>query len=135
MYKLYRFIAFISVLIRQFILPNPFEPLGENIPITINEIVIMLTPDLVNWIAEPILHTITFTIVGIYYKKGYNNPSVGSFLYLIFYIFHVGLIYIISCFRFSWIAVIIVLALYLALHIIINVLKNKLSTLSIMKNM
>ncbi len=125
MYKLYRLIAFISVLIRQFILPNPFEPLGENFSITINEIVIVLTPDIINWITEPFLHAITFTIVGLYYKKDYNNPSLGSFLYLVFYIINVGLIYIVSSFNFSGIVIILILVLYLGLHILINYLKNK----------
>ncbi len=126
MYKLYRFIAMISILIRQFALPNPFEPLGEKFVISINSIDILLTPNIVNWIFEPILHIITFAVVGIYYKKGHNKPSVGSLLYLIFYILHVGLIYLMSCYKFLWIAVIIVLILYFALHIVINILKNKL---------
>lgn len=126
MYKLYRFIAFISVLLRQFVFPNPFEPLGESFVITINDVEIPLTPDIANWIAEPVLHAVTFSIVGFYYKRGRNNPSLGSFLYLVFYATHIGIIYIISYFNFSCISIIMSLLLYFALHIIINILKNKL---------
>ncbi len=127
MYNLYRLIAFISIIIRQFVLPNPFEPLGESFAITINDISIILTPDILNWITEPILHAITFAIVGLYYKRGRNNPSLGSFLYLVFYAIHVGLIYIISYFNFSCIPIIIVLVSYFALHIVIKFFKYKLA--------
>lgn len=126
MYKLYRFIAFISVLLRQFVFLNPFEPLGESFVITINDVEIPLTPDIANWIAEPVLHAVTFSVVGFYYKKDRNNPSLGSFLYLIFYATHVGMIYVISYFNFSYISISMVLFLYFALHIIVNILKNKL---------
>ncbi len=125
MYKLYRFVAFISVLLRQFVLPNPFEPLGKSIAVTIDNIVITLTPDIVNWITEPILHAVTFSVVGLYYKRGRNDPSLGSFLYLVFYALHVGLIYIVSSFNFSCIVIILILVLYLGLHILINYLKNR----------
>lgn len=37
MYKLYRFVAFISVSLRQFVLPNPFDSLGENFAVTIDD--------------------------------------------------------------------------------------------------
>ena len=126
MYKLYRIIAVISILIRQFLLPNPFEALGENFVISINNMDIPLTPDIANWVTEPILHTITFAVVGIYYKKGHSDPALGSVLYLVFYAVHVGLIYIICCFDFSLIAVIIIFILYSVLHIAIITLKNKL---------
>lgn len=127
MYKLYGIIALISALVRQFVLPNPFEPLGERFTLTVSSVAITLTPDIANWIAEPILHAVTFAIVGIYYSKGENEPALGSFLYLLFYAVHVGLIHIVSSFGFDWVAIIIVLVLYVALHIGINVLKNKLA--------
>lgn len=127
MYKLYTIIAVISIIVRQFVLPNPFEPLGETFTLSIKEIVIPLNPIVANWIAEPILYAVTFAIVGIYYRKGRNNPALGSFLYLLFYAVHVGLIYIVSSFGFAWIAIIIVLVLYIAVHIVINVFRNKLN--------
>lgn len=125
MYKLYSIIATISVLVRQFLLPNPFDPLGETFSVTITDIVIPLHPLVLNWLAKPVLHAVTFAIVGIYYHKGHNNPALGSFLYLLFYAIHVGMIYIVSSFGFAWIALIIVLVLYTCAHIGVNVLRNK----------
>lgn len=126
MYKLYSVIAALSVFVRQFVLPNPFEPLGENFTLSIKNVGIPLTPEIANWIAEPILHIITFAIVGIYYSRGKNEPAFGSFLYLLFYAIHVGLIHIVSCCGFAWAAIIITLFVYVAVHIVVNVLRNKL---------
>lgn len=126
MYKLYSVIAALSVFVRQFVLPNPFEPLGENFTLSIKNVGIPLTPEIANWIAEPILHIITFAIVGIYYSRGKNEPALGSFLYLLFYTIHVGLIHIVSCFYFTWAAIIITLFVYVAVHIVVNVLRNQL---------
>lgn len=126
MYKLYSIIATVSVLIRQFALPNPFEPLGETFTLSIKDVSIPLTPEVANWIAEPLLHIVTFAIVGIYYKKGQHEPVFGSFLYLLFYAIHVGLIHMVSCFGFAWAAIIIIIFLYVSAHITANVLRNKL---------
>ena len=127
MYKLYSIIAAISILVRQFMLPNPFDPLGEAFSITIKDTVIPLPPLALNWIAESVLHAVTFAIVGIYYKKGRHNPALGSFLYLLFYTIHVGMIYIVSSFGFSWVAIVIVVISYVALHIVINISKNRMA--------
>lgn len=108
-------------------LPNPFDPLGEAFSITIKDTVIPLPPLALNWIAEPVLHAVTFAIVGIYYKKGRHNPALGSFLYLLFYTIHVGMIYIVSSFGFSWVAIVIVVISYVALHIVINISKNRMA--------
>lgn len=126
-YKLYYIIATISVLVRQFLLPNPFDPLGEAFSVTITDIVIPFHPLVLNWLAEPVLHTVIFAIVGIYYHKGRNKPTLGSFLYLLIYSIHVGLIYIISLFGFAWIALIIILVLYTFAYICINVLRYRLA--------
>lgn len=128
MYKLYSIIAAISVLVRQFMLPNPFDPLGEAFAITIKDVVIPLSPILLNWLAEPVLHAVTFAIVGIYYRKGHHNPAFGSFLYLLFYAIHVGMIYIVSSFEFSLVAIVTVMVSYVAIHIGINILKNRLAS-------
>lgn len=123
---MYKFIAAISIFVRQFVLPNPFEPLEETLSVAIGEITMPIHPIVINIFAEPFLHFITYEIVGIYYQKGEQSPAWGSFLYLLFYIVHVGLIYIISCFGFEWAAIIIVLTLYVAAHIGIHALKNRL---------
>lgn len=127
MYRFYSIVAALSTLVRQFLLPNPFDPLGEEFAITVNDVVMPLHPLVLNWIAEPFLHAFTFAVVGIYYRKGRHNPALGSFLYLLFYSVHVGMIYIVSSFGFARAAIIIVIVAYAALHIGINILKNKLA--------
>lgn len=124
---MYKMMAFISVLIRQFLLPNPFEALDEVFSISVLNTEIPIPAVCINWFAEPFLHTITFGIVGIYYNKGEHNPAFGSFLYLLFYSIHVGLIYLMGCFNFERIAIIAILICYVCLHFGINALKNRLT--------
>lgn len=123
---MYKIIAFISVVIRQFLLPNPFEALDEVFSIPFYGVDIPIPALYINWIAEPILHIITFNVVGIYYRRSDHMPAVGSFLYLFFYSVHVGLIYLAGCFNFEWIAIIAIIVCYICLHIGINNLKNRL---------
>ena len=119
---MYKIIAAISVLIRQFALPNPFEPLGEKFNITLFNITFPLTPDIANWIAEPVLHLLAFAITGLYYARGYNDPAAGSFLYLLFYAIHTLILMLMSAAGFAWWAVVFLVILYIAGHIGINLL-------------
>lgn len=95
---MYKLVSGLSALIRLFVLPNPFESFKNGI--------------LINIIAEPILHAITFGTVGIFYTKG-EFPAGGSILYLFFYCIHVFLLIL-----WSWlgasivVGVIIVIAYY-----------------------
>ena len=111
---MYKVMAVISVLIRQFILPNPFDPLGETFTIS----GVTLTPILLNWLVEPVLHIAAYNVTGIYYLGG--EPELGSILYLFFYCVHVGLIYLMSLAHFTWWAVALILAAYMAVHIVCN---------------
>lgn len=63
---MYRLMALISVLVRQFILPNPFEQLPKSVSVTFSGVEIAVPPALLNLFAEPMLHAITFAIVGLY---------------------------------------------------------------------
>lgn len=120
---MYKIIAAISVLIRQFVLPNPFEPLGEKINVTLFNITLPLTPDIANWIAEPVLHLLALGITGLYYARGYNDPAVGSFLYLLFYVIHTLILMLMSAAGFAWWAVVLLIVLYIAGHIGVNKLR------------
>ena len=122
---MYKLIAFISILIRQFYLPNPFEPLGNVFNVDLLGTTIPMTPDILNLCVEGVLHTFAYVITGIYYNKGIDNPAKGSFLYLFFYCVHTGLLYFMSMFGFATWAVAIIIVLYIAAHIGINALKNK----------
>ena len=64
---MYKFIAAVSVLLRQFVLPNPFERLGESFDVALFDITFQMTPDILNWIVEPGLHLLAFGVTGIYY--------------------------------------------------------------------
>ena len=95
---MYKFIATLSVIIRTFYLPNPFDSLGTAFPVTIGENTLTMTPIVMNYLAEPVLHALTFALVGLYYSRSEHNPSKGSFLYLMFYCVHVGLLYLMGLF-------------------------------------
>lgn len=122
---MYKFIAALSIIIRTFCLPNPFEVLGDTFPLTIGETTFTMTPIVMNCLAEPVLYAITFALVGIYYSRGVNSPSKGSLLYLIFYCVHVGLLYLMGLFCFATWAVALILIIYAIIHIGYNALKNK----------
>ena len=86
---LYAIVCVASIIIRQFYLPNPFECFGE-------------IATFINVVAEPIIHTIAFAIVGwMGYKRG-SIPALGSFLYLIAYSAIVGLLKLFSIHSFAW---------------------------------
>lgn len=116
---MYKLIAAISVLIRQFYLPNPFDSLEKEVIITIWEIPIVLLPDVLNWIAEPFLYAITFAVVGMYYKSG-SNPVWGSFLYLLFYCIHIVLLDVVSVTGFATWAIVVIGGLYVGCHVVLN---------------
>ena len=106
---MYGIIAPLSIFIRNFILPNPFEayPLGLAY----------------NWLAEIILYPITFITVGLFYEKG-SNPALGSLLYLVFYLIYTGLLMLCSLLNFSIIACVVIIVVYLAALISLVRLQN-----------
>lgn len=97
MWKLYELIKGSSILIRQFLLPNPF--IG------------MENADVVNLLAGVVLYPVTYVVVSIFYRAR-SNPALGSFLYLFFYSVNTGLIAFAGQFSFSKISIIIIVVLY-----------------------
>ena len=79
MTMLYKLMSACSVIIRLFYLPNPFQATQF--------------PELYNYLLEPVLHVLTFNVVGLFYRKR-SALALGSLLYLVFYIIHSGAIYI-----------------------------------------
>ena len=112
---MYKLIAAISILIRQFCLPNPFEALGDGLTVNIGEALILLTPRVLNLLAEPFMHAVAFAIVGLYYHRG-SDPAVGSFLYLLFYCIHTFLLRLMSLSGFATWAVLLIIVLYIVCH-------------------
>lgn len=104
--SLYGLITIISTLVRQFVLPNPFECLGDN-------------ANLINWIAEPIMHFVAYGIVGLFYIRN-SAPVLGSFLYLLVYALIVGLLWVLGLCEFAWwailIAIVVLGLLFYAIH-------------------
>lgn len=114
--KVYHLISALFWIIRQFAIPNPFETLGDGIKVVISGTAISLSPEILNWIADPIISGVTFLIVGLYYISG-SAPTVGSILYMVFYAIHIGLLYLLlSIYPTVWLIVLIVI-LYIAIHI------------------
>lgn len=97
MWKLFELIKASSIIIRQFMLPNPF---GE-----------IQNAEVFNWIAGVALYPLTYIIVGVFYKSK-SNPALGSFLYLLFYSINTGLIALAGRFDFSKISIIVIGILY-----------------------
>lgn len=91
--------------------------------ITIGEAPLLLTPEILNWVADPIIAAITFGVVGLYYIKG-SEPALGSILYMVFYAVHIGLLYLLlNIYPIIWL-MIVVAVIYIALHITILVIKT-----------
>ena len=124
---MYSLIKLISTLVRTFVLPNPFEQLPEPFNITVMTTQIAIPADLLNWIVEVPLHLITFAIVGLYYEKG-SNPAIGSLLYMLFYCIHTAMLYIMACFQFVPIAVVMTLIVYISAQIAVVTVKSKINS-------
>lgn len=102
---LYTIIAIVSFAVRNLVLPNPFECFGDN-------------AILINLIAEPIIHAVSFGLVGLVYTKG-SAPALGSFLYLLTYCAITGILLLMSIFSFArwWIITLIFIAILLVVGI------------------
>ena len=99
--SIYGIITIISLLVRQFVLPNPFECFGDN-------------AILINWIAELIIQVVAYGIVGIFYISG-SAPALGSLLYLLIYALIVGLLWVLGIFSFAWWWILIIVVAIAAL--------------------
>ena len=128
MRKLYLTLAGIFWAIRQFFMPNPFEVLGEGITVTIADAPILLSPDVLNWIAGLFLPAITFGIVAWYYRKG-SFPVLGSILYMIFFCIHTFILYLMSWAYPSIFLIVLIAVAYIGLHVGFEILRRKIHEL------
>ena len=120
---MYHILSVVLWLIRQFFIPNPFEVLGDGITIMLGNSPLLLTPDILNWIAGLVLPAFTFGTVGIYYSSG-EEPAFGSILYMVFFCIHTGILYLMSlAYPAIWLIVLIGVV-YIGLHIAVIVLKH-----------
>lgn len=109
--KLYLLMTVISTIVRQFVLPNPFECFGENAA-------------LINWIAEPIIHAVAYGIVGLFYVSG-SNSILGSIAYLATYALIIGILWVLSIFSFAWWWILILAVAFIALVVGVMYLKSR----------
>lgn len=121
---IYKVFAFISFLVRNLAIPNPFNSLQGQY-IEINGLEFPVIPEIINILVEPILGVFTFIIVGLYYDRSEKTPLKGSILYFIFYWIHVGFISVIVKFNFSALSIFLVAVFYVLLHIMIYVITSK----------
>lgn len=112
---MYRLFSFISLIIRNYYLPNPFGNLEYGV--------------IINFIIEPLLQGVTFSVVGLFYQRG-SAPAWGSFLYLFFYSLHVSLIILCGMFNFTRMAMAMVGILYICILIGLTLVRNKLSIIN-----
>ena len=102
---MYGLMVVISLLIRQFYLPEPFECCGD-------------LAWLYNLIAEPIIHVVAFGLVGMMYNRG-DFPPLGSFLYLVAYAMIVWLLSVMGIFSFAWWWVLIIVAVMIGIGVLL----------------
>ena len=110
---MYKIIAIISLLVRQFVLPNPFECFGD-------------AAWLINLAIEPILHFAAYQTTGMFYSRS-SIPAIGSILYLFFYACYIGVLSLLGIFSFAWWWVLIIFAAMIGIYIGLNALADKLS--------
>ena len=121
----YAVVAAVFSFVRQFLIPNPFDALGEGLTITVSGLPVLLTPVILNLAAEPMIYAVTFGVVKLYYRGG-SAPALGSALYMLFYWIHTGLLrYILAAYPSIWLIMLMV-AVYVGIHGIAVTVKNKL---------
>lgn len=77
-----------SILVRNFLLPNPFECCGNSAFV-------------INHFAGWVIGGIAYWLVGLDYRRG-SNPSKGSFRFLLIYAILTLMLWGMGRFRFAW---------------------------------
>ena len=113
MRRLYAIMAAISIIVRQFCLPNPFECFGD-------------MAWMYNLIAEPIIYFAARKLVGTVYHRG-DCPPWGSFLYLVAYAAITGVLSLMGIFSFAWWWVAIIVAAMVGIGLLLAKLGRWLS--------
>lgn len=104
----YGIVSILGYIIRNAVLPNPFECFGEK-------------AFWINLVAEPIIHLLAFLITGLFYEEK-SFPWWGSLLYFLFYSAIVLALWLLSLVNFVWwsivIAVIVIAAIAVGIFIL-----------------
>lgn len=121
---IYAIISSVSVIVRNFILPNPFECLARQ-TIAIKGIDFPIIPELLNIIAEAPLGIFSFIVAGLFYRKNVDAAAKGSFLYLMFYCVNVFILQVLAKFSFSMLSIILCIIAYVILLVIVYTINDK----------
>lgn len=116
---MYRIIAVISVLIRQFFIANPYESLSF-----LNEETATWLPIVLNLLTEGIFHAVAFGIVGIFYRSR-SCPAWGSLLYLVVYWINIGVLTLLCKASFSLFYILIILSVYISAILLLKKIQNR----------
>ncbi len=113
---MYKFIHLISILIRQFILPNPYiNVIGNNGYADLFNIIV----------GGAIIHVFAFILTGCGYQRGIDNPASGSFGYLISYCYITAIITLLGFLISNFVIFIIVyMAIYILSCILVGIIFN-----------
>ncbi len=126
---MYSLVKLISMLIRQFFLPNPFLILPD-FTLTILNVNSVIPSSgfapILNVLASIILVPVSYYVAGIYYEPR-SAPAWGSFLFLLFYSVHTGLLHLMLLFGFTIWSIVFILLTYICIHIFFNILYAKLA--------
>ena len=95
---MYQIVKLAGATIRMLYAPNPFDMFELGI--------------LYNYIAEPIIHAITFRVVGVFYESG-EGPILGSVLYTVLYFIHYGMLMVMSFFSWNAFVAVLITVLYI----------------------
>ena len=108
---MYSIVSFISLIVRQFLLPNPYLNYFSDKNIA----------ELFNIIAGgAILHFLSFWITGIYYSKG-DAPTLGSISYLFWYIINTAIITLVgSLIKNIYLLILSLVIIYLIIFVVIS---------------
>ena len=114
---MYKIVNIISIIIRQFVLPNPYINLFEN----------KNYADCFNIVVGGIiLHILSVLLTGFGYTRGIDEPAAGSIGYLLSYILLTFLITLLGVlFDNLWILVGVFTAIYSMLCILVKIIFNK----------
>ena len=104
---MYKIIYFAGFLIRQYALPNPFIPFGEN-------------AELINLIVGGVFIPLSYVMVGLIYDKG-SNPALGSILFTTIYAINTGVTYLV-CWLYPTIWLMIIISvIYFAMYLFVAI--------------
>lgn len=82
--KFFRIVSAVFWFIRQFLLPNPFEILGEGFVFASG---VVWSPETLNIVAGIALPSISFGLARLHYHKASDdNPAFGSLVYMVVFI-------------------------------------------------